>query len=242
MGFFKRLYLKRQAKKVVSNAILNEKGLGNVPEEITSNLQVISKLSDDLVELIRKHMPEGKEDKAIVEGVSEALIQLSVPSKDREIITKHAENILEGNLKGDIIFEQLIPKEKTPKENVVNNALNFAHISTLMIDKKTLNMALPKAGSCIYLYGAASYLTQRFSLDEKEFSSALLEIIKGYGISQNNAEHFVDSLNALLEEPLGKQASREGYNAMMAFSEFDTPERYKAALRLKHLVEEWAEL
>lgn len=242
MGFLKGMYLKHQAKKIVSDAIISENGLDNAPGEMVSDIPLIDKLSDGLMELVSKNMPEGKEDKAFIEGVSEALIQLSVPSEDREVIIKHAENILEGDMKGDLIFEQLVPEAKTPKEQVVINTLNFAHASTLMVDRKSLDMALPKAGSCIYLYGAASYWADRVGLDEGEFSSALLDIIKGFGISHGNAEYFIDSLEALLEEPLGEQASQEGYNAIMNFSECDSPDRDKAALRLKHLVEEWAEL
>lgn len=238
MSFLKSKYLKHQAKKIISTAILSENGLENAPGEMVSDISVIENLSDGLVELIRKNLPEGKEERAIIEGVSEALIHLSVPSEDREIILKHAENLLDGNFKGDFILEQLRPNPQTPKEYVVINTLNFTHASTLMIDDEKLNKTIPKAGSCVYFFGSACYLAKKCNLKGEEFSSAIIEIMMDYGMNQDEATTFFNSMQELLDDPVGKEAFREGFDAIKAFAEENDN---SAGLRLRRLVDKWAE-
>lgn len=91
----------------------------------------------------------------------------------------------------------------------------------------------------MFFLGSASCLSKKCDIEEEELGRAVLEIMKGYGLSHENAMHFIASYDELLSEPLGKEAFQEGFHAMKDFLEGND---VNSPLRLRHLVERWADL
>lgn len=238
MKFIKRIKLKRDARYIASSAVLHNSTNTNQPGDLFGDLKVIGSLTEGLARLESKHEIDNKDREAIVDGVREELKSLFIPYKDLEGLVEFSKNFLDGENEDNNISTDSPSTQMAEKKYVVENTLNFIQISILMIDKKTLNKELPKVGSCMYFAGAASYLAKKCSLEDEQLGNAVLEIIKDYGLSHDNALFFVKSINTLLTEPLGKEAFREGFDAIRTFSE---EENDKAALRLKRLVDQWAE-
>lgn len=239
MKFLKRIQLKRDARYIISSAILHHSSGYSQPGDLFGDLKIIGAITKGLSDLESRNNLEDKDREVIVEGIREELKSLFVPYSDLVGIVDFSKNFLDDALANESETSSTSHSAHSPTDYVITNTLNFVHLSTLLIDHQKLNKEMPKVGSCMFFAGAASYLSQKCDLGEEEQGRAVLTILKDYGLSHKNAMLFIDSIGELLSEPLGKEAFREGFAAIKAFAEENDD---SASQRLRRLVDRWAEL
>src|SRR3546814_16518436 len=73
--------------------------------------------------------------------------------------------------------------------SVAKQAEIFAKVSTLLVNRTTLEKDVPRIGAALFLAGAIDYLAQKSQLNDIEYLSVTRAIIKTYGLmTEENAE------------------------------------------------------
>lgn len=239
MQFAKRMLLKHKAKNIAYIAVKTHRDSNSKSPTLFEDIRAITKVTQELEHLGSHRKLDDSEWEVVLKGLAEGLINEGVQSEDSDAVTAFCRHYLKGESNAD--NERNVPteSENSKREYVISKTIEFMRISTLMVDYELLNREFPKVGSLLFLAGVASYLARKCSLEDDEaLGRAVVEIAVDYGLSRENATRFVTSINELLAEPFGKSAFNEGIHAIRLLDEGHD----SGGLRLKRLVDEWAEI
>src|SRR3546814_16499299 len=79
--------------------------------------------------------------------------------------------------------------------SVAKQAEIFAEVSTLLVNRTTLEQDVPSIGAALFLAGAIAYLAQKSQLNDIEYLSVPSAIVQISGfITEGEAEPFTDAL------------------------------------------------
>src|SRR3546814_11361699 len=95
--------------------------------------------------------------------------------------------------------------------SVAKQAEIFAEVSTLLVNRTTLEKDVPRIGAALFLAGAIDYLAQKSPLNDIEYLSVTSEIVQTSGLmTEGEAETFTDDLQQHQTTPIGNPATQTG--------------------------------
>lgn len=140
------------------------------------------------------------------------------------------------------INASLLPLEinnATARQLVQNAMESDDWPSPLEINKEILSREAQRIGACLFFIGAADFLTQQYKLNDEDFFEVIFQVLRYFGLSEQNARLLVEGYSAMAQEPFGREALVEGGNTMknwISGKDQNTP------FRLFDLVKKWKDV
>lgn len=212
--------------------------------------EAIEHLGDELAVLARDACVTEKERSCVLKGLKQGLKAYGLSeTATQNIAAMLTSRIMAGKPESELGDEltkiiggansKAVPGTEDQKQAAIKQTFLFIDASLLMVDKEVLNKETPKVGACLFFTGAADFLTQHYKLADEDFFDVAFRVLRYFGLSDQNARLFLETLSHMAQEPFGREALIEGGRTLQSWLSGKDP---SAPLRLFELVKNWKDV